>query len=326
MKKIILVLLVVTIPFVLGSCDRSAPVLKGIDKTVEVQCGSDFNLDQYLNDNLKITDETDEGTVEYKLKDLEYEITCDETVYDADSGKVETGDYGTFDVEVIVKDEARNKAKLDFDLFLNPVTVEKGFYMYPDDVADGIFNAIGFCEIMNTSEQFLKISDIAMKFIDGQDVVLYEADMMQYASEYLESGRSCYVMDDFVGWDIELQHEDDIADIIVDFNYSRDKKENDNTLEVNDIKESLNHGKYAATAIVTNPYNKGVDYYEILAGMYDENGKLIGMMKSYGDTTSISSNGKGKATVTWGPDSTAIPDKTKEVRAQARVVSYEGEL
>ena len=40
------------------------PVLKGIGKTVEVQCGTKFNLDDYLNENLKIKDETDDGMKE----------------------------------------------------------------------------------------------------------------------------------------------------------------------------------------------------------------------------------------------------------------------
>ena len=56
MRKLLLSLLVIVIPLVLGACDTTEPVLKGINETVEVQCGSEFNLDQYLNENLKITD------------------------------------------------------------------------------------------------------------------------------------------------------------------------------------------------------------------------------------------------------------------------------
>ena len=82
---------------------------------------------------------------------------------------------------------------------------------------------------------------------------------------------------------------------------------------------------YEATATVTNPYDKGVDYYTILAGMYDKDGNLIGVMKSYGDTTSLNPKGKGKAVLGWFAESMAIPDRTKEVRGQARVVTFEGE-
>jgi len=54
MRKVFLALLVMVLPFVLGACDTTEPVLKGIDKTVEVQCGSEFNLDQYLMKILKL--------------------------------------------------------------------------------------------------------------------------------------------------------------------------------------------------------------------------------------------------------------------------------
>lgn len=325
MRKVFLTLLVMVLPFVLGACDTTEPVLKGIDKTVEVQCGSEFNLDQYLNENLKITDETDEGKVDYKLKDLEYKITCDEYVYNAETGKVETGDYGTYDVELVVKDESRNKAKLSFQLFLNPVEVEKGFYMYTDESAEGTFNVQGFCEIKNTSEQFLKLSEIKMQLLDKDGITVYETEMPQYAPEYLSPGNSCYIVDEYGGWDIALNHEDDIADIIVNFEYSRDKKENDTTLEVGTIDMSLAGDSFSATTVVTNPYDKGVERYEILAGLYDKDGKLISVIRSYGDTTSLTSKGKGKAVLGWLPESMAIPDKAKEAKGQAFVISYEGE-
>ena len=54
-------------------------------------------------------------------------------------------------------------------------------------------------------------------------------------------------------------------------------------------------------------------------------GNLIGVMKSYGDTTSLNPKGKGKAVLGWFAESMAIPDRTKEVRGQARVVTFEGE-
>lgn len=282
-------------------------------------------IDQYLNENLKITDETDEGEVDYKLKDLEYKITCDEYVYNAETGNVETGDYGTYDVELVVKDESRNKAKLSFQLFLNPVEVEKGFYMYPDESAEGTFNVQGFCEIKNTSKQFLKLSNIRIQLLDEDGIVVYETDMPEYAPEYLSSGNSCYIMDDFGGWDVELNSADAIDEILVDFDYDRDKKENDTTLDVGEMEVSATSESFSASAVVTNPYSKGVDYYQILAGLYDEDGKLLAVMKSYGDTTSLSAEGKGKAKVSWGPESMAIPDKTKEVKGQARIITYEGE-
>lgn len=46
---------------------------------------------------------------------------------------------------------------------------------------------------------------------------------------------------------------------------------------------------FAGTTVVTNPYNKDVEYYSLLAGMYDKDGKLIGVMDSM-DNNRINSN------------------------------------
>lgn len=318
-------LMLIMVVLMMTACDTKEPVLKGIGKKVQVQCGTEFNLDDYLNEKLKIKDETDDGIKEYNLKDLEYTIKCDEEIYNEETGDVKTGDYGTFDVKLAVKDESRNKATLEFQLFLNPVEVTKGTYTFPDDSAKGKFNVQGYCEIKNTSSQFLKLSDIRMQLIDKEDVVAYETDTPEYSTEYLSPGNSCYVMDELAGWDVEFNHEDDIADIVVDFDYSRDKTENDTTLEVGKMEAKKTDIGYEATATVTNSYDKGVDYYTILAGMYDKDGNLIGVMKSYGDTTSLNPKGKGKAVLGWFAESMAIPDRTKEVRGQARVVTFEGE-
>ena len=81
MKNCVVLLMLIMVVFMMTACDTKEPVLKGIGKTVEVQCGTEFNLDDYLNENLKIKDETDDGMKEYKLKDLEYTIKCDEEIY-----------------------------------------------------------------------------------------------------------------------------------------------------------------------------------------------------------------------------------------------------
>ena len=74
-------LMLIMVVLMMTACDTKEPVLKGIGKTVEVQCGTEFNLDDYLNEKLKIKDETDDGIKEYNLKDLEYTIKCDEEIY-----------------------------------------------------------------------------------------------------------------------------------------------------------------------------------------------------------------------------------------------------
>ena len=78
---------------------------------------------------------------------------------------------------------------------------------------------------------------------------------------------------------------------------------------------------FAGTTVVTNPYNKDVEYYSLLAGMYDKDGKLIGVMDSM-DNNRINSKSKSRATASWLPDSRIIPDKVKTLKASARVTSF----
>ena len=81
---------------------------------------------------------------------------------------------------------------------------------------------------------------------------------------------------------------------------------------------------FAGTAVVTNPYDKDVEYYTFLAGMYDAEGKLIGVMDSL-DTENIDAGGKARCTAAWLPDSREIPDQVESVKASAKVDSFAGE-
>ena len=49
MKNCVVLLMLIMVVFMMTACDTKEPVLKGIGKTVEVQCGTEFNLDDYLN-------------------------------------------------------------------------------------------------------------------------------------------------------------------------------------------------------------------------------------------------------------------------------------
>lgn len=100
--------------------DEEAPAFSGIDEgqTIEVQCGTDFNLKDYLSKNLKVTDNKD-GDIS------EYIITTDENVYDSETGAVDTKQSGTFDVSLEAKDKADNASTLSVKLQLNPVHITK---------------------------------------------------------------------------------------------------------------------------------------------------------------------------------------------------------
>lgn len=100
--------------------DKTNPVIEGLEagSVIEVQCGTQFNLNEYLKDKISISD-----NVTMNLK--EYYTECDEKVYDSISGKVDTCYSGEFPVKLSTKDEAENEGSLDLVLKLNPVHVTK---------------------------------------------------------------------------------------------------------------------------------------------------------------------------------------------------------
>ena len=100
--------------------DKTNPVIEGLEagSVIEVQCGTQFNLNEYLKDKISISD-----NVSMDLK--EYYTECDEKVYDSISGKVDTCYSGEFPVKLSTKDEAENEGSLDLVLKLNPVHVTK---------------------------------------------------------------------------------------------------------------------------------------------------------------------------------------------------------
>lgn len=100
--------------------DVEPPVISGIEKdqTVDVTCGTDFNLKEYLKETIKISDEKD-GEISA------YDIELDEKVYNAETGDVDTRQAGTFDATIKTMDKAENAATTPFKLSLNPVHVTK---------------------------------------------------------------------------------------------------------------------------------------------------------------------------------------------------------
>ena len=313
----------------LTGCDRSAPELNGVDETIEVMCGTDFNIEDYLNDNLQIKDETDDGTAEYKLSDLEHSITCEGSIYDEETGKIDTGDFGKFDFTLTVKDEAGNKSDFAFALKLNPLDIEKGFYVYKDDVSSGGFSVLGYCGFSNKSEKYLQIESVEFEYLDSEGTTVCSNDMSEYTPEYVAPGKDGYAQDTYASTEAIIKDPDDVAEVKVDIKYSKAKKEDDNTLIVGDMEMIHNYdynvSGFAAETTVENPYAKKAENYMLLAGMYDSDGNLIGVMDAMMNSENVSAQGKAKTIAVWLPDSTERPDKTKEVRGCAHVTEFEGE-
>ena len=124
----------------LTGCDREAPVISGIDSVIELDCGTKFNLEDYLNENIDITDETDDGSVQYKLSELEHMIKCNGDVYNADTGEFNTEQFGNYDVELSVKDKSNNNTTFAFTVKLNPLHMSSSLEVVVEIDCGAIFN------------------------------------------------------------------------------------------------------------------------------------------------------------------------------------------
>lgn len=414
---------IIMIATVLSGCDLKAPVISGIDSVIELDCNTEFNLKDYLIDNVKIADETDEGIVDYQLTDLKYEISCDDSVYDEETGKFNTDKYGNYDVELSVTDMSHNKTKfaftvklnplnmdskveelvkincgtsfnikdylnerititnadksveyklndfdytidcsetvynaasgkldtsksgeydvaltinagcfennkINFKINLNPLVIDKGYYVYKSDISSSGYDYLGYCEYKNTSVENLSVTSVEFQFFDKDGVMIASSDSAEYSRDYLAGGESGYSLDTYASFNSTISSEDEIANVEVNIKYEKNMEADSTSLEVEDMKITndydYNVSGFAGTTVVTNPYNKDVEYFSLLAGMYDKDGKLIGVMDSM-DNNQIKSKSKSRATAAWLPDSREIPDKVKTLKARARVISFVGE-
>ncbi len=325
-KVTVLVAFVILGCFALTGCDTTPPVLNGLEgENVEIECGTDFNLTDYVSANLAISDETDDGVVDYQLNDLEYTISCSGDVYDTESGAVDTGEIGVYEVVVTVKDESNNESQTSFAFSLNPLIIEKDFYVYKE--YDDRFAAMGFCSFENRSRVTLDVSKVEFQYIDKDGVTIGGTDMVDYAPQYLAGATTGYALDNYGTRQVTLATEDAIQEIIVNVDYSRASSEGDTTLEVGDITRiddyQYNQSHFAGEAIISNPFDKNVEYYEFLVGMYDANGQLIGVMDSI-DNTPINANSKTRVTASWLPESSTRPDATASMKGAACVRSFAG--
>ena len=150
--------------------------------------------------------------------------------------------------------------------------------------------------------------------------------MSDYSREYLASGESGYALDTFASAGSLISSLDEIADVKVNVEFEKPDKADSTSLKVDDTEITNNYGYnvsgFAGITVITNPYDKDVEYYTLLVGMYDDEGKLIGVMNSM-DFEGINANSKAKATAAWLPDSREIPDMVKSLKASARVTLFD---
>ena len=205
------------------------------------------------------------------------------------------------------------------------MVIDKGYYVYKSDTSSSGFEYLGYCEYKNTSVETLSVSSVEFQFFDKDGVMIANSDSPEYSRDYLASGESGYSLDTYASYNSSVSSENEIAKVEVNIKYEKSTAADSTSLEVENMKITNDYdydvSGFAGTTVVTNPYNKDVEYYSLLAGMYDKDGKLIGVMDSM-DNNRINSKSKSRATASWLPDSRIIPDKVKTLKASARVTSF----
>lgn len=97
--------------------DKTAPSINGLEEKIDITCGTEFNLNDYIAEKIRIED-----NITKDIKD--YSISSDK-VYDRGSGLISTMENGEHEVIVTAKDEAGNEGELKLILSINPVVVSK---------------------------------------------------------------------------------------------------------------------------------------------------------------------------------------------------------
>lgn len=319
-KTMVLLICMVFVCLCFTGCDREAPALSGIDDLVEIQCGTDFNLKEFLNSSLEISDKiSKDETITYKLEELDYDIECDNSIFDNETGEINTEDFGTFKVKVTVSDKSKNKSTLEFDLFLNPLVIEKGYYVYKNDFDDQ-FSVLGYCEYKNVSGEMLQIDQIKFEYFDKENIKLSDSDMPNSSPKFLKGKTSGYAVDTFASFNMVLDDQDDISSVDVKIDYSKGKDEDSTTLDVGEVTAIHNYqynvSHFAGEAVVTNPTDKNFEDINFLCGLYDSDNKLIGVMDSM-DSVEIDAKSKVKIIACWLPDPKEIPNKVVSIKGIA---------
>lgn len=293
-----------------------------VEETVSMDCGEKFDILDYFNSNVRITNQSED--VQYKIEDFDYSIECDDSIYDGKSSELDTTKFGEFPIKLKLNSKSFDNDSVSFTLKLNPMVVDKGYYVYKDEYSEDI-EFLGFCEYKNASSENLTVKSIEFRYYDKDGVLISSSDMPDYSLSYVASGSSGYALDTYASFNAKITSEDEIDHMDVEVDYDKPIEEDTTSLEVGEM-EIVNNYEYnvsgfGGSTIITNPYDKGVEYYSLLAGMYDDSGKLIGVMESM-DCDSIKAGEKARATVSWLPDSRKIPDMVKSIKGSARVTSF----
>lgn len=296
------------------------------EEVIELNCGTEFNVLDYLNENVTIKNQA--GDVEYRLDDFDYTIDCDETVCNLNTGDFNTSKFGKYPVKIEINSTSIENNMILFTVALNPLEIQKGYYVYESSLSFSGYEYLGFCEYKNISSENLTVKSIKFQYYDKDGVIVGSSDMPSYSLECVKSEASGYALDIFSSCISTISSADEIVRVDIIIDYGKATGADKTSLDVGDVEITnsceYNMSGFAGTAVIHNQYDKDVESYYMLAGMYNADGSLVGVMDSM-TSEGIAAGAKARCTAFWLPDSRDIPDQVTSVKASARVASFSGE-
>lgn len=98
--------------------DTQAPVISGLNSEIEVKCGTTFNVKNYVEKNISISDNVTEDIEEYTIE-------CSDNAYDDVTGELSSGERKEVVVNITANDEADNTGEFSIVFTIEPIHVTK---------------------------------------------------------------------------------------------------------------------------------------------------------------------------------------------------------
>ena len=203
--------------------DTTAPKISGIkpNEKLSITCGTEFDLKEYLDDNIKITDDVSGEIKEYDIRVIKdvVDVVTGKSVYNSDSGEITTVEDGTLEFEISAKDSAGNEAAVKMNIELLPV------HLSAENPRPVIYDGeYGLVQIQNFQhgyiygqDQYLITFYVENKTSDPMVVHLaadtsindYQVNIWRYLPDVISAGKKG-IVEDYIA-------DDDIPDYLKDY-------------------------------------------------------------------------------------------------------------
>lgn len=192
--------------------DTEPPVLSGIEDTINVKAGTEFNIKDYLTEKMSITDNVSSNITDFS-------VSCENKLFNQGSGDIDTEAAETLDVIVTAKDEAENEGQLNIKVNIKPIHVTR---KKPNPtIYDGKYGTIKIKEFnhgyIDGANEYQILFEIKNKTEDPMIVCLSSETSINdyqvgsyYTVSYIASGKSG-IMESNI-------YENDISKDIGDYN------------------------------------------------------------------------------------------------------------